>query len=246
MTQGGSARFDARRIAAEVRSLGKIISPAVLEASQALYAPYHQQEPYEGVRVARDLRYGGHERHRLDVFQPESARGAAVLLFVHGGGFVGGDKKRPGTPYQDNVALWAARHGMIGVNMTYRLAPEFTWPFGAEDVAAALRWLHENVGRHGGDASRIFLMGTSAGAVHAASYIAHPEFHPGNHRIACGAIFLSGLYDIVTAERNPLLKAYFGRDPEEYANRSSQRGLVEATVPFMFTLAFADGRGLAG
>ena len=50
--------------------------------------------------------------------------------------FVAGDKSAPGTPYHDNVALWAARSGMVGVTMNYRLAPEHRWPSGAEDVGA--------------------------------------------------------------------------------------------------------------
>jgi acetyl esterase/lipase len=238
---GSAAGFDPRAIAGAIRHLGSVISPAVLDASQALYAPYHEQEPYSGVRVTRDIAYGSHERQRLDVFEPaQGTRHAPVLLFVHGGGFVGGDKKRPGTPYHDNVALWAVRHGLIGVNMTHRLAPDFPWPAGAEDVAAALAWLRANVIRHGGDSSRIVLMGTSAGAVHAASYVAHAEFHPEQGPGTCGAIFLSGLYDMATAERNSLLRTYFGRDPGEYASRSSLPGLVEASIPFMFTLSEFD------
>ena len=233
--------FDPLRLASRVRDLGAVISPAVLEASQALYTPFHEHEPYRGVRLTRDIAYGGHERHRLDLFQPETAREPApVLLFVHGGGFVGGDKKRPGTPYQDNVALWAVRHGLIGVNMTYRYAPAFAWPSGAEDVAAALAWLRANVADHGGDPARLCLMGTSAGAVHVASYVAHPAFHPTGGIGVAGAVMLSGLYNLATAQRNELLKVYFGEDPARHEERSSIRGLVAANIPLMFALAEHD------
>ena len=233
--------FDPLRLASRVRDLGAVISPAVLEASQALYTPFHEHEPYRGVRLTRDIAYGGHERHRLDLFQPETAREPApVLLFVHGGGFVGGDKKRPGTPYQDNVALWAVRHGLIGVNMTYRYAPAFAWPSGAEDVAAALAWLRANVADHGGYPARLCLMGTSAGAVHVASYVAHPAFHPTGGIGVAGAVMLSGLYNLATAQRNELLKVYFGEDPARHEERSSIRGLVAANIPLMFALAEHD------
>ena len=233
--------FDARLLARRVRELGAVISPAVLEASQALYTPFHEQEPYRGVSMTRDMAYGAHERHRLDLFRPQASSGPVpVLAFVHGGGFVGGDKKRPGTPYQDNVALWAVHHGLIGVNMTYRYAPAFAWPSGAEDVAAALAWLRANVAQHGGDPARLYLMGTSAGAVHAASYVAHQRFHPDGGIGIAGAIFLSGLYALTTAQRNELLKVYFGEDPQRYEERSSIRGLVEADIPWMFALAEHD------
>src|SRR4051812_47511565 len=125
--------LDLARLAADIRALGAVISPAVLESSQALYTPHHEIEPYKDVRVLRDVTYGAHERQRLDVFTPTSGGKRPVIMFVHGGGFVGGDKKRPGTPYQDNVALWAVRNGMVGVNITYRLAPQNPWPAGAED-----------------------------------------------------------------------------------------------------------------
>ena len=51
------------------------------------------------------------------------------------------------------------------------------WPAAVQDVAAAVRYLEANIEALGGNPSRIFLMGQSAGAVHVASYIAHPEFH---------------------------------------------------------------------
>ena len=235
--------FDPRELAAKVRELGNRLSPAVLEGAQALYAPFHESEPYTGVRVTRDVAYGAHERQQLDLFEPQphsANRAAPVVVFIHGGGFVGGDKKRPGTPYHDNVALWAVRHGLVGVNITYRLAPAFPWPAGAEDVGAALQWLRDNLEAYGGDPGRIHLMGTSAGAVHAAGYLAHPAFHPASGAGLAGAILVSGLYDMETAERNPLLKVYFGADPARYAERSPLNGLMEARVPLMFALAEHD------
>ena len=62
-----------------------------------------------------------------------TARAASrpVLVFVHGGGFTGGNKSTPGSPFYDNVPLWAARNGLVGVNITYRLAPQHPWPAGA-------------------------------------------------------------------------------------------------------------------
>ena len=233
--------FDAHALAAKVRQWGNRLTPTLLEDCQALYAPYHQREPYGGVRVTRDLVYGEHERQRLDVFQSEASGGArSVLLFVHGGGFIGGDKKRPGTPYHDNVGLWAARHGMLGVNMTYRLAPAFGWPSGSQDVAAAVQWLRRHAVAYGGAPDRLYVMGTSAGAVHVAGYVAHPRFHPRREPGIAGAILLSGLYEIETAERNALLKAYFGPDRAQYSECSMLGGLVESRLPLMFGLAEHD------
>src|ERR1700759_5391266 len=114
-----------QEMATRMRELGEQIVPAAIEGTEKLYAPYHEREPYQSVKVSRDQAYGTDARHLLDVFAPQPGGAPRpVLLFVHGGGFVAGDKHRPGSPYQDNVALWAVRHGMVGVNMTYRLAPQ--------------------------------------------------------------------------------------------------------------------------
>ncbi|HTV50694.1 MAG TPA: alpha/beta hydrolase [Steroidobacteraceae bacterium] len=234
--------FDIEGIARRVRALGTEISPQSIEGTAALYAPFHEREPYRAVQLSRDVRYGPHERHRLDAFVPAAADAAArpILLYVHGGGFVGGDKRTPGTPYQDNVALWAVRHGLIGINMTYRLAPQFAWPAGAQDVAAALAFVRAEAARFGGDPQRIVLLGTSAGAVHVASYLAHREFHPPAGPGVAAAGLLSGIYDLPSAPRNPMHDAYFGTDPATYVAASTLPGLLETRVPLLFVLTEMD------
>jgi acetyl esterase/lipase len=236
--------FSLLEISRRIRGLGREISPQAIEGTAAVYAPFQEREPYREVSIERDMRYGPHERHRLDVFRPSGAAGTAraapVLLFVHGGGFVGGDKRTPGSPYNDNIALWAVRHGLIGVNMTYRLAPEWPWPSGAQDVAAAVGLLRERIGAYGGDPRRIFVLGTSAGAVHAASYVAHRELQPAAGAGLAGAILLSGIYDLVAAPRNPFQLAYFGAEEEQYRRASTLEGLVGSPLPLLFVLTEMD------
>jgi triacylglycerol lipase len=222
-----------------VRNLGREIMPAV-PGSQALYADQQEREPYAGVTVRRDERYGPHERHRLDVFSPQDGAGRRpIFIFVHGGGFVGGDKRQPGSPYLDNVALWAVRHGLVGVNITYRLAPEHQFPAGSQDLAAAVRWAREHAGEIGGDPGRIFVMGTSAGAVHVANFIAHEEFAADRAGVA-GGIMLSGAYDLSTLAPDSMGQAYFGEDASRHAAMSSLPGLLESPIPLMFVLTEHD------
>ena len=99
---------------------------------------------------------------------PENMSGSPrpVLIWVHGGAFVGGNKKSAqGAFFYDNVGVWAARNGMIGVNINFRLAPAHKWPTGAQDTGTAVKWVIDNIASHGGDPTRIFLAGHSAGAV---------------------------------------------------------------------------------
>jgi triacylglycerol lipase len=234
--------FDVQVLARRIAHLGTEVSPHVLAASHAMYAPFHERAPYVGIRVDRDVAYGSHPRQRLDVFrsvEPGSGPPRPVVVFVHGGGFVGGDKHRPASPYHDNVAVWAVRRNLVGVTMTYRLAPEFGWPAGTEDVAAALGWVRGNIGAHGGDPDRIHLMGTSAGAVHAASYLARPEFQSPDGPEVASASLLSGAYDLPSFDHDRL-RPYYGDDPRRYAELSPLRGLIESPVPVLYVVAEFD------
>ena len=205
------------------------------------YATLQEKEPYRGIKVERDIKYGPAERNLLDVFHGRRDSSAQpVLIFVHGGAFVAGDKHSAGSPFYDNIALWAARHGFIGVTMTYRLALQSPWPAGAEDIALAVKWVAGNIGSRGGDRSRIYLLGHSAGATHVASYVSHPEFYRVKDSGIKAAIMLSGLYDLTASVLRPPEKAYFGDDPARYAERSSIRGLIAAKIPLMIVAAEFD------
>jgi acetyl esterase/lipase len=227
-----------RDVACRIAAIGDVVSPETLEASRAIYADAHEEPPYDGVVLTRDVAYGPHERHRLDLFAAPGSRDLPVILFVHGGGFVRGDKSTPGTPHNENVGLWASRSGMVGVTMNYRLAPEHRWPAGAQDVAAAVAWLRANVAEHGGDPERIVLVGSSAGATHIASY-AGPELHPEGEPGVRGLVLLSGAYDLPSFDDEAVLGPYFG-DRSEWDAASPLAGLVASRLPVMVVVAEHD------
>jgi triacylglycerol lipase len=229
-------------IARKLAELGRVIDPAV---TAKLYAPLQPTEPYFGVRIERDLKYGPAERNLLDVFMPQNiTSGRPVLIFVHGGAFVGGNKRRtPDSPFYDNIMLWAVKNGFIGVNITYRLAPQFPWPAGAEDVASAVKWVSDGIAERGGDPARIYLMGHSAGAIHVASYVSHPEFFKVKNGGLKSAIMVSAIYDLTTALLTDPEKAYFGSDPSHYTNESSLAGLLKTNIPLMAVSSELDLQG---
>jgi len=225
-------------IAWRLVELGPVVD---LHNTAELYAPLQEKEPYRGVRVERDVKYGPADRNLLDVFMPATASPPRpVLIFVHGGAFVAGDRREPGTPFFDNIMRWAVRNGFVGVNMTYRLAPQAKWPAGAEDIGSAVQWVTNKIGERGGDPARIYLMGHSAGAVHVASYVSHPEFHKVRGGGLAGAIMLSGLYDLRAMPLGNPEQAYFGADPSRYAEESSLKGLAATGIPLMIVAAEMD------
>jgi acetyl esterase/lipase len=229
-------------IAWKLLELGRVIDPP---KTVELYAPLQEKEPYQGVKVERDVKYGPADRNLLDIFVPDTATSARpVLIFVHGGAFVGGNKRTtPTSPFYDNIMLWAARNGFVGVNATYRLAPLAPWPAGAEDLAAMVKWVTNKIGERGGDPARVYLMGHSAGAVHVSSYVSHPEFHKVKGGGLAGAIMLSGIYDLTAAPLAETQRAYFGTDPERYAEQSSLKGLATTEIPLMMAAAELDPAG---
>ncbi len=228
-------------IAWKLLELGSVIDPP---KTALLYAPLQQKEPYQGVRIERDVKYGAADRNLLDVFMPETASAQRpVLIFVHGGGFVAGNKRTGDSPFYDNIMLWAVKNGFVGVNTTYRLAPQSPWPAAAEDLATVVEWVANKIAARGGDPARVYLMGHSAGAAHVASYVSHPEFYRVKGGGLAGAILLSGIYDLTAATAGDPERAYFGTDPSRYAERSSLPGLLTTKIPLMIASAELDPPG---
>ncbi|MEI8043783.1 MAG: alpha/beta hydrolase [Verrucomicrobiota bacterium] len=116
-------------------------------------------QPLAGVHVVKDLEYvaGGHERNRLDLYLPEkAARPLPVILWVHGGGWVGGNKT-------NGPAFRFATKGYAVASMNYRFSQHAIFPAQIQDCKAAVRWLRANARKYGLDPDRIGAWGASAG-----------------------------------------------------------------------------------
>jgi acetyl esterase/lipase len=226
-------------VAEKIAALGRVVAAP---QTGAIYQPLQPHEPYAGVKVTRDLKYGPSDLNALDVFQAENAGGAArsVLVLFHGGAFVGGNKKVGASSFTDNVLVWAANNGMVGVNANYRLAPAAQWPAGTEDVAATVKWIKENISKFGGDASRIILVGFSAGGYHVASYLAFPQFSAARGGSVAGAVLLSAAPIDASVSDMSAYKVYFGEDASKYAERSVASGLLKTPTPLLVSRAGLD------
>lgn len=214
-------------------AMGREIGPDVVAAVQALFRQ-EQQAHADAMPVGvADARYGNDPRQALDLYLPrDMSASARVLLWVHGGGFVRGEKRSEEHPYNAHIGRWAARNGMVGAVMNYRLAPAHHWPAGAEDVGLALDWLRVHIAEYGGDPARIVLAGTSAGAIHIATHL-RLRSDPG----VAGAILLSGLYGFTPLDDRDT--AYYG-PAEHYPERWPRDAVVATELPLLVAGAEYD------
>lgn len=223
-----------------IRAAGTVIDPP---AARALYAPLLAAMP-RGGEVVRDIAYGADERHRLDVYQPVGALAAApVVVFLHGGGFIRGDKAD-----REAVGHYFSRHGVLAILPNYRLGPRHRWPAGAEDAAAVLAWARAHAADYGGDPDHIVLAGESAGAAHVAAATLVRRFHPAQGLTIAGVFLASGVYNaelellarsqLGIATPDPRNEAYFGTDFRAYRAMSTV-ALVDA-APFPLAITYAE------
>lgn len=214
--------------------------------SMEIYTPLLAAAPKDGIKVTKDVSYGELPKQKLDIYQPAGASGAPVFVFVHGGGYRVGDRDVNAEIY-GNVPYYFARHGLLGINATYRLYPEATWPSGAVDMRALVAWIKANARQHGGDPDRIFMMGHSAGATHVATYAFDGRFQPGSGHGLSGVILVSGRYRLDWDADDPGLgsiRDYFGGDPAAYPSRSVINQVPSSSVPAMLVVTEHDQRNL--
>ena len=206
----------------------------------------------EGIERWDDIVYGTDRVWQsLDVYRPRSMAGQKlpVIVSVHGGGWVYGDKQR----YQ-YYCMDLSQRGFAVVNFSYRLAPENKFPASMEDVNAVFRWTLDHAEEYGFDARRIYAVGDSAGAHQLALYCcicADPTyaakypfctpagFLPAAVALNCGAYGMSG----PSAEaRSPLMAEYLpgGGTEEELALIDVLRHIPEGFPPVFIMTAMGD------
>ncbi len=173
-----------------------------------------------------DIQYGEHaEWQVLDVYKPKGREDEKlpVIVSVHGGAWVYGDKER----YQ-YYCMSLAQRGFAVINFTYRLAPEFKFPAAIEDENLVFTWIIENKEKYGFDINNIFAVGDSAGGHQLGLYTAistNPEYAKNfefkvPEKLKIKAVALNcGAFNIDISEKTTglLMKDYLlgGGTPEE-------------------------------
>lgn len=184
------------------------------------------------VKVGDGIAYADGPRHRLDIYAPE-ARGVAapVVFFIYGGGWNRGERG----DYQFVGRALAAR-GFVTVIADYRLVPEVHYPEFIDDNANALRWVQDNIAAYGGDPTRLFLAGHSAGAYNAMMLALEPSFRQeyGVTIPIRGVAAVSGPFDFYPFEYGEVLDAFGVTDNPE---GTQPINLVTSNAPATFLAA---------
>ena len=210
--------------------------------------PFRFKRP--GTRRVRNVVYG-HASGRdlkLDVYLPDKeGRGRPVVMQIHGGGWVIGDKKEQGLPLLGHLAA----NGWVGFNVNYRLSPVAAFPDHLIDLKRALVWIKEHAHEYGGDPDFVAVTGGSAGG-HLTAMMAltanDPRYQPGFEdadTTVQAAVPFYGIYDFTNRlETHPkefvdwfigpvVLQASFEREPERFAEASPIDRVRADAPPFL-------------
>lgn len=139
------------------------VAPAVAQVD--IMAPFNADPAMDSdvTVLGKDVAFADGDRKRLDIYGPKDATGPSpVVMFIYGGSWKQGSRN----DYQF-VGRALAANGFIAVIPDYRLYPEVTYPDFLEDNAQAVKWIEDHIGTYGGDTSRFFIAGHSAGAYNA-------------------------------------------------------------------------------
>ena len=145
------------------------------------------------------------EACRLDTYVVKGGEGKRpVLFYIHGGGFVAGDKH-----YRRALSRWYANMGYFVVNVNYGLCPEYQCPVPHRQLVAALNWVGAHADELGMDTGRMVVSGDSAGGYYAAmlACIAINKSLQDKLGVSTdlrfgGAVLNCGIYDVATALKN--------------------------------------------
>ena len=174
--------------------------------------PAYQQESAEmshkvvtNLDCFKDVQYGNDEPQKLDIF-PAAVDRAPILVDIHGGGWRSGSRNIRSFP-----ASSVTKAGVMWVPIDYGLAPNYSIHQMVDHVRSAIVWLYHNVSKYGGDPSKLYVSGNSAGG-HLTGCILMPDWHKNYgvpSDIIKGACAISGVYDL-----QALVHAEYGYNDE--------------------------------
>ncbi|MFY9310548.1 MAG: alpha/beta hydrolase [Bacteroidia bacterium] len=201
------------------------------------------------VKKSKDITYSAEHKLQLDVYSPKKKETAKpVFIFIHGGSWNSGKKSM-----YDFLGKGMVKNGAVAVIIDYRLNDRTTYDGMAADAATAVEWIKQNISAYGGDTSKIYISGHSAGG-HLAALIATDNTYFNNLKIPNpirGTILIDGFgLDINSYLKNAEPKYYniftptFTSNQETWVSASPISHLHKGMPPFLMFLGGKTGSGI--
>lgn len=186
----------------------------IIQACSPLYL-LNNFVPESDYKQTSSIGYGQHPEQQLDIYSPTkiNCSQCPVLIFFHGGAWHTGEKEE----YKFLGEAYASE-GFIVVIPDYRLYPEVRFPIFIEDAAKSVRWVRENIQKHGGNPDNINLMGHSSGA-HITMMLAFDQRYLLDENVALNSIQsatgLAGPYDFLPTKEALVTNVFSTASPPE-------------------------------
>jgi acetyl esterase/lipase len=252
-------------ILSRTRKSGDVVDAALAKAGversgpsvpiwRVLLAAPFRGRTVEKIRNVPFRRVAGHSI-KLDIYRDKTDRAnRPVFLYIHGGGWVMGDKREQGIPLLHHMA----RAGWLGFTVNYRLSPGVALRDQLADVKAGLVWIREHAEEYGGDPSFVAVSGGSAGGNLAALVGLtenDPRYQPGFEDEDTSVQITAptyGIYDVTdrmgaqTPRFVPMLmeplviKAFLDDEPEKFAEVSPLDRIHPGVPPFVISQGDRD------
>lgn len=199
----------------------------------------------EDITALRGLSYGPEQIHTMDIFLPKAEAPLPLIISVHGGGYVYGDRER----YRFYCADLCSR-GFAVCSFNYRLAPEHIFPAPLEDMALLMSRLDGELEKYGIARENIFMLGDSAGAQLASQYAAICS--SGEYSRIMGiapsplklkALGLNcGMYELRShlgdlSGPNAVMPAYFTHEPQRFGRMLDVTDFIDGAYPPVYLLS---------
>jgi acetyl esterase/lipase len=234
---------------------------AALGALTFLFVSARADTPTPRVKEVHDVAYkeaaSGEtvdNHNKLDLYLPDGVKDFPVVLIVHGGAWMVGDKSWDSIPA---IARTLVANGIGAVGVNYRLSPAVQHPTHIKDLADAFAWVHQHIGEYGGRADKFTIMGHSAGG-HLVALLATDESYLKavglSRENIRGVIGVSGVYQISEMGLNVVgrrragstegsetpFERIFGKEVGAAKSASPLSHLQQGLPPFLLIYAQSD------
>jgi len=207
------------------------------EPFSGLGEAYHAAVMERGAGIAAiDISYGDDPYQGIALHVPAKPNGT-VLAFMHGGGWTNGYKE-----WMAFMAPSLTAQGILFASIGYRLAPQNVFPAGFDDAADGVAALHKSVADYGGDPSRIFVGGHSAGGHYTALLAVRDDWQAPRglpSHIVRGCLPVSGVFDFTETSGLSMRPRFLGATGTELA-ASPIHSIAGTPPPFLIAHGNSD------